>query len=91
MTYEEQRMAFWCAVVEEGLRSASGDVDVKTLSDAWLHEFDRRFAPNSKFATESKAADFTQCTHVLKNAGQLYPRTCAVCRLGPCKRIVARG
>lgn len=27
----------------------------------------------------------TTCSHELRDAGQAYPRTCAVCGLGPCR------
>lgn len=30
---------------------------------------------------------YPRCTHVLRLAGKAYPRTCAECRLGPCKAL----
>lgn len=28
----------------------------------------------------------TECSHELRDAGRVYPRTCALCGLGPCQR-----
>jgi hypothetical protein len=37
-------------------------------------------------APESERAMYPLCTDVLRDQGKPYPRTCAECGLGPCKR-----
>ncbi len=60
-----------------------------TKEDAYA-AWNRRASPPASEPVPDERTQRTQCQRVLREQGSAYPRTCQVCKFGPCRYPVAK-